>query len=215
MKILIADDHDLFRDGLTLLIQSTIDCEIIQVGNYGSVKKICSDVDQLDLLLLDLDMPGANGFESIIDIRKDMPEANIIVISANETSEIATHLLNAGINGYIPKSSTSEIILQAIQLVISGGIYIPPIVLSSIGRAKINTVNFKNTEPFNQNKYTLTGREQEVLTLLVKGHSNKEIARDLSIAVTTVRTHTVSIFRTLNVSNRTQAGHVAIKTGLV
>ena len=215
MKILIADDHDLFRDGLSQLLQSVIDCQIINANCYIEAKKQCDKEKDFSLILLDLHMPGANGVEGILDLRKTLPDAYIVVISGIESCDITSHLLDSGIQGYIPKSSSSDIILNAIQLVLSGGIYIPPMILSLLSSPKVKTVDIENTHALNQDMYTLTNREHEVLALLVKGHSNKAIARDLSIAATTVRTHTVSIFRTLNVSNRTQAGHLAIELGLV
>ena len=215
MNILLADDHNLFRDGLRHLLQSMMDCQIFEANCYNDVTDLCSMHNDINLILVDLDMPGANGMQAIFRLRKELPETLIVVVSGIESVDIVSALLDAGFQGYIPKSSTSEIVKKAIDLVISGGIYIPPTTLSLIRNTKNKTVSF-NTKVFpGEDVFALTAREHEVLSLLVVGNSNKEIARDLGIAETTVRTHTVSIFRTLNVNNRTQAGHMAVKFGLI
>ena len=217
-KILLADDHDLFRDGLRHLLQDIMDCQILEANDYNMINEYCSKHCDLDLLLIDLDMPGSDGLNSILSLRKSLPEAAIVVISGMESADIVSVLLDAGIQGYIPKSSSSLIMKKAIELVISGGIYIPPLTLSLLKDSAItdtSTINFHSNTFSEKEAYTLTKREHEVLRLLVKGDANKVIAKTLGISATTVRTHTVSIFRTLNVSNRTQAGHVAVKFGLV
>ena len=217
-KILLADDHDLFRDGLRHLLKDMMECSILEANDYDIINECCSKHCDIDLLLIDLDMPGSDGLNGILRLRKALPEAAIIVISCMESADIVSVLLDAGVQGYIPKSSSSLIMKKAIELVISGGIYIPPVTLSLLKKSGItDTANINlDTNTFSEKAaFTLTKREHEVLRLLVKGNANKEIAKSLGISATTVRTHTVSIFRTLNVSNRTQAGHVAVKSGLV
>lgn len=215
MKILIADDHDLFREGLSHLLHSIFDCHIIEASDYDTVNELCLENKDISLMLLDLDMPGGNSIESVLSIRKKQSETLIVVISGIESVDVVSLILESGIQGYIPKSSSSDIIKKAIELVVTGGIYIPPVTVSLFNRATRENINTDTKPAHVKDSFALTGREKEVLSFLVRGRSNKEIARDMGISAITVRTHTVSIYRTLNVNNRTQAGHIATKFGLV
>lgn len=215
MKILIADDHDLFREGLSHLLLATFDCQVFEAADYDAVNDFCLENENINLILLDLDMPGGDSLESLLTIRKKWPDTLMVVISGIESADVASFLLGAGFQGYIPKTSSSDIIKKALELVVTGGIYIPTVTMSLFKDVNRDNINLDTKKTQKNDLFVLTGREKEVLSFLVKGCSNKEIARDMGISAITVRTHTVSIFRTLNVNNRTQAGHVATKYGLI
>ena len=215
MKVLLADDHDLFRDGMHQLIDNIVDCQILEANSFSSLSEQCSLHNDINLLLLDLDMPGSNGLIDTLSLRKTLPDTLIIVVSGIESIDVVSAVLEAGFQGYIPKSCSSNIIKNAIELVLSGGIYIPPVTLSLLKRTDNKSIIINTRELNTENSSSLTKRELVVLSHLAKGSSNKVIAKELGISATTVRTHTVSIYRTLNVNNRTEAGHIASKLGLI
>jgi len=198
LKALIADDHPLVREGtLNILQRINSDHEIFQATNFTEAKLIIEQQTELDLIILDLYMPQMNGTESILQLRQQHPCTPVVIISASENIEDIRGAINNGANGYITKSSSNEVILNALRLILSGGLYLPPQwTISSPAKDK-----------------TLTIRQKEVITLLATGKANKEIAREFSISDKTVKAHLSEIFKRLQVSNRTQAVHQARKLG--
>ncbi len=206
LRVLLADDHELFRDGLCGLID-TLYREVVvdTAGDFSDVRRLALQIDY-DLALLDLDMPGYEDGAGLQRAQLVLGETPVIVISALESEKIIQRALAAGVRAYLPKSSSNEVIISVIRLVLAGGEYCPP-----LGRRR--KPNPSETSP--HLLHGLTEREIEVLTLLASGMSNKEIARDMAIAGATVKTHVASIFRTLEVHNRTQAARAASELGLV
>lgn len=133
---------------------------------------------------------------------------SIAIISALEDPELARNLLNNGASGYIPKSTSNEILSNAVRLIISGGVYIPPFVLA---RDASNGQQYQTRTPAGR----MTPRQKDVLELMNKGYSNKEIAENLNLSISTVKAHTSAILTALGVKNRTQAANQAIKIGLI
>lgn len=205
MRVLLADDHPLFRDGLSGLLNSLqTEAQPAYASDYKELAQQLTQTDW-DLILLDLDMPGATAAFGIAEIRAQAPDAKIVVVSANESHATVRDVLAQGVQGYLPKSASNEVMRHALRLVLSGDRYLPPLLLE--------TQAGQETHPVAGT--ALTPREREVLTMLAKGKANKEIARALNISGTTVKTHVAAIFRTLNVHNRTQAGLCAAELGLV
>jgi len=203
MKILLVDDHELFRDGLKLVVQQiSDDVDIRECGNCAEAYRIIREDEGFDLILLDVDLPGISGMEGLEEFRKLDPCAPIVFLSGSDDSQMIRRALDMGVMGYIPKTLGSEIIIQALQLVLKGGRYIPDSVLSP-------------TEPPFRTETVLTGRQKEILALLSRGKANKEIARILDITDNTVRVHISAIFQALKVNNRTEAALAALKQGLV
>ncbi len=200
MKVLIADDHPLVREGIcNVLKHISSDQTILQADDFPQAKKIIKQYPELDLILLDLYMPEMNGVTSLIKLRQQLPCTPIVIISASENINDIRGAINNGANGYIHKSSSSEIMLNALRLVLSGGLYLPP--------QWTVEANIKNE--------SLTQRQKEIITLLATGKANKEIAREFSISDKTVKAHLSEIFKRLQVSNRTQAVHQARKLGIL
>jgi DNA-binding NarL/FixJ family response regulator len=200
LRILLADDHALFRAGLRHLLTNFGDrLQIEEAYDYDNTAARLSELDDLDLLLLDLNMPGMRGISAVEELRALAPDVPIIVISVRETAEDVRKAIDAGAMGYIPKSSTPEVMMSALQLVLSGGIYLPPHLLQELPAAE------NGSDGSDDQLARLTPRQRDVLRLLAKGQSNKQIADVLGLAPGTVKIHISRILRAFKVQNRTQA----------
>ncbi len=203
MKILLVDDHILFRDGLKLVLkQLGDDVDISECGTCTEAYKIIRENEGFDLILLDVDLPVISGMEGLKDFRELDPGAPIVFLSGSEDRNLIKKALEQGVMGYIPKTLSSEIMIQALQLILKGGRYVPDNILNAANGQK-------------QTKIALTARQNEILQLISQGKANKEIARTLGIADNTVRVHISAIFQILNVTNRTEAAFAALQEGLV
>ena len=197
VKVLIADNHVLFRAGLRNLINEifpTPECR--EVGCFGDVIQAVDDETLFNLVTIDLAIPGLKGFGDLHDLVARCGPAPIVVLSASNNVGQVHRSFDAGIMGYLPKAESPLVISKAIQLVISGAKYIPPLVLKENAAHPDQKMNFKSK---------LTGKQQSVLACMVKGRSNKEIARELQMSEATVKAHITAIFKCLNVRNRTEA----------
>jgi DNA-binding NarL/FixJ family response regulator len=212
LRVLIADDHALMRSGLSLLIKK-IDKKIVffETSNLAETVDRLNNVEQLDILLLDLSMPGMEGISSAKYICETWPEVPIIVISVEEGFRSIRSALSCGVMGYIPKSSTPNVTLSAIQMVLSGGIYVPPhLLLEGLTSSQDIILEASGAEPNERVRrrkkfFGLTSRQEDVLNLLSYGKSNKNIASQLGLMPGTVKMHIARIFKILSVSNRTEA----------
>jgi len=217
MKFLLADDHPMVRMGLKMMLNRIHRrAEIIEARDYIEARQVCSQHTGLSLILLDRVMPGMGGLEGLASLREQAPDTPIVVMSASEEPDHVWESLQNGAQGYIPKSSSEEIMRGALQLVLSGGTYLPPTLLRNSRAEPLNdsSKTWAFDVPSVSQSSELTKRQREVLALLVKGKSNKQIAGTLGIAEATVHTHVNAIFRILNVNNRTQAVHVVSKLDL-
>lgn len=204
MKVLLADDHPLFREGVKpVLHKLDPDLHLLEAIDYPSAFAHMHQVGDVDLALIDLCMPGMSGVDGVIRFRSAFPGTPLVVLSASELAEDIHRLLAAGALGYISKASPSEVILGALRLVLAGGVYIPPSLLDY----PISEQDALRLSP-------LTARQVEVLRELAKGKSNKQIAVELNVTEGTVKIHLAAIYRILKVSNRTEAVLVAQKMGL-
>ncbi len=201
MKILIIDDHALFRDGLKLVLEDLdTDINVFEAGSYETAKIIIDEKNDIDLVLLDLGLPEISYIDALIAIRQQLPDSHIVILSGTEDYSMIERALQNGARGYIPKSSSAKIMLNALQLVISGGIYVPPEILQN-NSAGISTDITDEMDPGDN----LTPRQRDVLRQLADGKSNREIGNVLNLTESTVRAHVAAILKTFNVSNRTQA----------
>ncbi|CAA7625457.1 Glycerol metabolism activator [Magnetospirillum sp. LM-5] len=211
MKILIADDHELFRDGLRhVLGQLGEQLTIVEACDYGDLFAVARGGADFDLVLLDLTMPGAEWAEGLRQVKEILPGTPIIVLSAADDRRHVLQAVNMGAQGFIPKSSPSRVMLSALRLVLSGGVYLPPALIEPQGSGSdsFNPVATEQAISF------LTPRQREVLALLGQGKSNKEIARSLELAEGTVKLHVTAILKALGVNNRTRAVVAASQMGL-
>ncbi len=211
MKVLIADDHALFRDGLSLNLER-IDPQavVFQAGSFSQALKILDDEKKLDLIIIDLDMPDMQWEEGLAELRKKSNGARYVVISATEDSRSIRKSLEQGISGYIPKRSDTKVLSGALKLILDGGTYFPPSVFET-GSSSANSAQ-NGDKPKNK---MLTNRQSEVLGLVAQGLSNKQIAYNMGVSEATVKLHINALLRSLGVTNRTQAVVTAQKMGLI
>ena len=210
MNILLVDDHPVLRDGLsTLLAHALVGTTVIQAESVATaVARIVAQPD-LDLVILDYLMPVVGGRAAITEVGRARPDLPIIVYSSSENPDDARHALAAGALGYVPKSATPNVLLTAINMVLAGEVYVPPLVLhpapASAGVKPDTPVDLRS----------LTARQIDVLNLISQGYPNKIIAAQLALSEKTVKAHITAIFKALNVVNRTQAARIGRSTGLI
>ncbi|MCR6631719.1 MAG: response regulator transcription factor [Magnetospirillum sp.] len=210
MKVLLADDHALFREGVRLVLESLVDgpLEVVEASDFIQALSAARAEGDVDVALVDLNMPGMDGFSGIEALKRSSPNLHLVVVSASEQPSDVRRALDAGAHGYISKSSPSAAMLEAIRLVLSGETFISPGLEVPDGHG---TMGGGDAEAIRQ---SLTPRQRDVLAMLRQGKSNKEIARDLDLAEITVKLHVTAILRALGVENRTQAAILAAKIGL-
>ena len=207
MKILIADDHRLIIDAVAdKLSELEPGIEFVAAVN---VRELMERVDEpLDLALIDLGMPGAEGLSHIQQVRQRCPDLPIIVLSGQEDPAVMRDVLDCGAQGYIPKAYSPAVMVSAVRLVMAGGVYVPPMLLSMSGRddalapGAAGQAAVAGVEALGD---LLTERQVDVLRLLSQGQPNKVIGRSLGISEGTVKIHLAAIFRALNARNRTEA----------
>jgi DNA-binding NarL/FixJ family response regulator len=202
MRALIADDHALFRSGVRhLLAQEFDDADVIEVGSLDEALEKLAGEDRVDLLVMDLNMPGVESVESIAALRDAFPDSKIVILSASEGRPDIGAALAAGINGYIPKSLGTTEIIAALREVLNGSIYVPLSITRRDGPLEAARGHAHPTRGVTE----LTERQRHVLDELLYGKSSKEIARALDIAEGTVKIHLAAIYRALGVSTRAAA----------
>jgi DNA-binding NarL/FixJ family response regulator len=203
MKVLIVDDHALFREGLVLLLEALQqNVEALQAEEATSAFAQLAAHPDLDVVLLDLVMPGPGGIDLLQEIKRISPTVPVVILSSEEGIGTVTDAIEKGASGYIPKTSTGEIMRGALRLVMGGGIYIPPIVLRDEPRPAAAS---QPGAPTRAEEIGMSPRQVAVLDCLLVGMPTKVIASRLGISENTVKTHIMAIFRTLKVRNRTEA----------
>jgi DNA-binding NarL/FixJ family response regulator len=211
MKLLIVDDHPVLREGLAALLrQAGPETDVLLASDAGEGLLLVEGHADLDAVVLDLMMPGMDGWRAITEFGRKRPELPVIVLSSSEDPQDARKALALGALGYVPKSASRHVLLSAIRIVLDGDLYVPPLVLNA--PADPDDRRSGRPEP---NAARLTGRQIEILTMLSKGQPNKTIAATLDLSEKTVKAHITAIFRALNVVNRTQAAAVGREVGLI
>nr|WP_228050860.1 response regulator transcription factor [Pontibacterium sinense] len=203
---MIADDHPLFREAITNVIEKSFPgCETIETEDLDSALSITQESDELDLILLDLNMPGMNGLNGLITLRNEAPTIPVVIVSAEEDKQIVLQAITYGAVGFITKSSPREQMTEALTQILAGNVYLPSdIIRSSQPENRRSSRKDENQIP-PELLSSLTRRQLLVLERMSKGESNKQIAYNLNIAETTVKAHVSAILRKLNVHNRIQA----------
>ena len=201
-KIVIADDHPMIRGALALSLAATTafgKIEVIETSTLGELFDRLAESGEADLVLLDLRMPGVNGFEGLLTLRSRFPTTPVVIISALEDPQLVAEALALGAAGFIPKSTPRHEIVRALNLVAAGETYTPPHLQECV--ASTDRVDAELAQRLS----SLTPQQRKVLQLLGTGKLNKEIAYEIDIAETTVKAHVSSILHKLNVYSRTQA----------
>lgn len=221
MKILIADDHELFLQGLELILRREYPkSEIVLADSYTQIFEVLDNRTDFDLILTDLAMPGANWREALLKMHKICPDVPIIILSAVFEPEILQETYDLGVSGYVSKSFSNNLIMSAINLVMAGGMYIPPEVLKMSMKSSSESVrnlvmDLDKSRVISESSCGLTPRQKEVLECLAEGLSNKQIAYKLGLSEGTVKIHITLLMRTLEVTNRTAAVRKGVENGLL
>jgi DNA-binding NarL/FixJ family response regulator len=197
MKILVADDHVLFREGVRLVLTSELGgpLEFFEAGSHDEVLSFLGGGSKIDLAFLDLWMPGTNGILGIENVRALMPTSRLIVMSAFEDPREVKKIMAAGVDGFFGKSAQSASVIECVRQVVAGHKYVSP---------SIKLESPKSDGQLSSHEKRLTQRQCEVLYKLQEGKSNKEIARELGLAEITVKLHVTAILRAFGAENRTQ-----------
>ncbi len=198
-RIVIADDHPLFRDALRLALQDALtDVSFDDAGSLKETLDILSATDDVDLVLLDLKMPGVQGFSGLMLMRAQFPLIPVVVVSGSEETSVISRAISLGALGFIPKSAPVADMQEAISTVLKGDVWLPENVdLSAHGNTEMNDLAHRLS--------TLTPQQTRVLMMLREGLLNKQIAYELSVSEATVKAHVSAILQKLNVDSRTQA----------
>lgn len=212
IRVLMIDDHTLFRSGIKLLLQRQEDCEVIGEAGDGSSGVEKAKQLQPDVILLDLHMQGLNGLETIPKLREAIPKAQIIMLTVSEDSDDLLEALRAGARGYLLKNIETEFLVDSIRRASRGesvmSTQMAGKLADSMRQPGIGLASNISPEK-------LTRREKQIIMRLAKGASNKEIARALEVTESTVKIHVQGILRKLNLTSRVQAAVYAVEHGLV
>jgi two-component system, NarL family, nitrate/nitrite response regulator NarL len=215
LKLLVVDDHPLFREGISAALQASgQDFDIVQAADARQGIELAEGSGDFDAVLLDVALPGMNGFVAIREFRLRCPLLPVVIISALDNASNARRALSAGAAGFIPKSTPTPQVIQALRQVLSGGVYLPATMSDSLAAGDVETGIYPQVPAQAPEAGSLTVRQIEVLGNLCQGKGNKEIAADFGLSEKTVKTHLSAIFKALRVVNRTQAVLAARRLGL-
>lgn len=205
MRVLIADDHPMVRDALAMAVRSLgPEVAVAEADCYAGVCTLASG-GAFDLAVVDLNMPGMNGVAGLRGLRSAFPTLALIVASGQDDPATIRAVLAVGVSGFIPKSEPSELVLQAIRLVRAGGVYVPARhLMQRVPGDGMEGTGWPAAAP-REPGHGMTPRQIDVLRLLMRGQSNKAIARELGLTEGTVKVHLAAILRALRVRNRTEA----------
>ncbi|WEK48998.1 MAG: response regulator transcription factor [Candidatus Kaistia colombiensis] len=216
-RIVIADDHGLYRRGLRDALVATIpDAETFEAQNFDTAVFLLEEKTPVDLAILDLHMPGLMTPEVLVDVLPIYPDTRFAIISGSETKSAILATLSAGLHGFIAKSQSDEEVAHAVKEILAGRIYVPALLSQASERSRMQPAvmpdGLRNGRSIGIGSLEgLTQRQRDVLKLMAEGYSNKEIARDLQIAEATTKIHAAAVMRRLGVRNRTEAA-VMLKT---
>jgi len=200
MKVLVVDDHPLIREALrNVLAELDPQFDLLESADSAGALRIAAARPDIDLVLLDLNLPDSEGFTTLEELRRRRPATAVVVCSAQHDHQVVARAIALGAAGYIPKSTSHDVMVSALRLVCSGGMYLPPEVLAAAHPGA--------AEP------QLTARESQVLALMLEGKSNKRISGQLGMAEATVKNHVTAILKALGASNRTEAVIAAGRLG--
>ncbi len=212
LKVLMVDDHALFRDGMRYVLQQLADeVEVFDSANLHDGMKLAKENPDIDLALLDLNMPGSEGVKSIEFFHDAYPAIPLVVVSGSDQREDIEKVMEYGAMGFISKMSSSKMMLAALRMVLDGGIYLPPQLLQQamIGLDQGNGADKR------QSRHNLTPRQLQTLQLLAQGLSNKEVSLRMNLAEGTVKIHTAAVFQALHVNSRAEAVTAATRLGIL
>lgn len=212
MRILIADDHAIVREGLRTLLEAQPDIEVVGEATDGEEAVNKTQEIQPDIVLMDITMPGMNGLEATRQIRQNNPDAKILVLTMHEGDEYFFKFLDAGASGYFIKGGSSTELISALRAVWNGDVFLYPTMAKKLLSDYLQRVKTgSNKESYDG----LTNREREVLKLIAEGYTNQEISERLVLSVTTVQTHRAHIMAKLGLHGPTELVKYALRRGFI
>lgn len=214
IRILLIDDHTLFRSGVKALLQRQPDFEVVGEASDGLEGVKLVEQVEADVVLLDVDMPSMNGHEALAQIRETHPNLAVLMLTVSEDCETLGECLKLGARGYLLKKIDQDFLLRSIRAAYAGDSVISPQMMTKFVNKLADPFGGKESRPTGnqgQDPSVLTRRERQTLAWLARGVSNKEIARALNLAESTVKVHVQSVLRKLNLSSRVQAAIYAIE----
>lgn len=215
LQVLLADDHALFRDGMRYVLQQLSEqVHIICAGDFTETLKLAEDNPGIDVALVDLNMPGSDGVSSIRIFHHCFPGIPLVVISGSEQRAEMECVMEYGAMGFISKMSSGKMMLNALRIVLDGGIYFPPQLLAQPLNEPVPT-EIQDKNCLLSDKLGLTKRQMETLNYLAAGLSNKEIAIKMNLAEGTIKVHVAAAYQVLQVSSRLDAVRKARQMGLL
>jgi DNA-binding NarL/FixJ family response regulator len=218
MKILMVDDHQLIREGLRPVLsglgEAGEETTVLEAASFAQGLQLAAEHRDLDLALLDLHLPDASGLAALADLLEGHPDLPVVVLSGEDDPALMRDVLEQGALGFIPKSSSSAVIVQALRLVLSGGTYVPREAMAASPPAVSQQQQAQPRAPREVERLGLTPRQADVLGLLLAGKSNKIICRELNLAEGTVKNHVGAVLRALNAANRLEAVVAAQRLGI-
>ncbi len=216
MKILVADDHPLLREALAQVLRE-LDSEVsvLEAVDGEGVRRLAAEHPDLDLVLLDICLPDVSGLDLFDELRGAYPALPLVALSALDDPRTVKAVLASGAMGFIPKSSSHPVMVNALRLVLSGGRYLPPELIADEWKSVVGRGTSLGTRaPVSVADLGLTERQRQVLALMAQGKSNKLICRELGLAEATVKIHVTAVLRALKVTSRTQAVVMINRLGL-
>jgi DNA-binding NarL/FixJ family response regulator len=211
IKVLIADDHALVREGITAFLKTCDDIEVIAEASDGIEAIEKAHRLHPDIIVMDINMPKLGGYEATIEIKKTNPEIKILVLTQYDDKEYVNRLLKAGVSGYILKRAAGTELISALRAVSRGEFYLCPVVAPYIIESYVGKKIISVDDPYEK----LTDREKQVLKLIAEGHTHKEIAEILNISVKTVIAHQTNISEKLDIHSRSGLLKFAIQKGII
>ncbi|MTI82208.1 MAG: response regulator transcription factor [Firmicutes bacterium] len=212
IKVIIADDHALMREGLVKILSLESNITVVGEAVDGNHAVELSRSTDVDIILMDINMPNLNGIEATKTIRKENPEIGVIALTIHDQEDYLFEMIRCGVSGYVLKDVSPDELINTIRGVAAGQSFIPPALMTKVFQ-EFNRMAEQKDQPYKQ--YGLTSRELEVLAEIARGLSNKDIAKKLYISEKTVKNHLTNIFQKLDVHDRTQAALFAIKHNIV
>jgi DNA-binding NarL/FixJ family response regulator len=209
INILLADDHIVMRDGLRVILEKERDLSVIAVAGDGREAVQLADEQNVDIVIMDINMPNMTGLEATRQIKANDPQIKILTLSVHTDNELVAKMIEAGASGYIPKSCAVEELVNAIRTVMNIDLYVSPTVVQSVVKYLQ-----KKPEKTNRQGSALTTREREVVQLIAEGKTTKEIAEDLYISESTVESHRHKIMSKLEIRSIAELTKYAIRHGL-
>jgi DNA-binding NarL/FixJ family response regulator len=219
VKILVIDDHELIREGLRPVLEQlgapdAAPALVLEAPDYDRALEIALVHPDLDLVLLDFRMPNVTGFAALVDFQERYPDIPVVMMSGDDDPALVREAFDCGALGFIPKSSPTAVILNALRLVLSGGTYLPREIMAAHPPPEERTATSKRHSGDPAAQLGLTPRQTDVLWLVLEGKSNKVICRELGLAEGTVKNHVAAVLKALDATNRVQALIAAAKRGI-